>query len=134
MTTVLFRLDLDCVRNITFGRVCSCDTGYECICNSVVVMGVLREGTYSCTPPPQNTEHYWGTALRKLRYSPRISINVKLESRLMEDLQKAKTTSEEDSLISSSASAGAAPSSLVPVSKESVEVSDVVFAFCKIFH
>ena len=35
-------------------------------------------------------------------------------------------TSEEDSLISSSASAGAALSSLVHVSKESVEVSDVI--------
>ena len=35
-------------------------------------------------------------------------------------------TSEEDLSISSSALAGAAPSSLVPVSKESVEVSDVI--------
>ena len=34
--------------------------------------------------------------------------------------------SEEDSSIYSSASAGAAPSSLVPVSEESVEVSDVI--------
>ena len=41
-------------------------------------------------------------------------------------LQKAKTTSEEDSSISSSASEGAAPSSLVPVYEESVEVSDVM--------
>ena len=39
---VIFRLDLDCVRNITFGRVCSCETGYECIWSSVVVVGVLR--------------------------------------------------------------------------------------------
>ena len=44
----------------------------------------------------------------------------------MEDLTKGKTTSEEDSSISSSASAGAAPSSSVPVYKESVEVSDVL--------
>ena len=35
-------------------------------------------------------------------------------------------TSEEDSSISSSASAGSAPSSLVPVSEESVEVSYVI--------
>ena len=48
---VLFRLDLDCVRNITFRRVCSCETGYECFCSSVVVVDVLREGTDSCTPP-----------------------------------------------------------------------------------
>ena len=41
-------------------------------------------------------------------------------------LQKAKTTSEEDSSISSSASAGAAPSSSLPVSQESVEVSDII--------
>ena len=64
---VLFRLDLDCVRNITFRRVCSCETGYECICSSVVVVGVIREGTDSSTLPPPNTEHYWGTALRKLQ-------------------------------------------------------------------
>ena len=37
-----------------------------------------------------------------------------------------KTTSEEDSSISSSASAGAAPSSSLPVSKESVKVLDVI--------
>ena len=41
-------------------------------------------------------------------------------------LQKEKTTSEEDSSISSSASAGATPSSSVPVSEESVEVSNVI--------
>ena len=35
-------------------------------------------------------------------------------------------TSEEDSSISSSASVGAAPSSLVPVFEESVDVSDVI--------
>ena len=35
-------------------------------------------------------------------------------------------TSEKDSSVSYSASAGSAPSSLVPVSEESVEVSDVI--------
>ena len=41
-------------------------------------------------------------------------------------LQKAKTTPEEDSSISSSAWTGAAPSSSVPVSEESVDASDVI--------
>ena len=44
----------------------------------------------------------------------------------MEDLTKGKMTSEEDSSISSSALAGAAPSSSVPVSEDSIEVLDVI--------
>ena len=47
-----------------------CETGYECIFSSVVVVGVLREGTDSCTPPPKKKLNITGVQLSANYGSP----------------------------------------------------------------